>query len=95
MARTARKTSIYLTETELEHLAALSARSGRSQSQLVREAIAAYDVGADRDFELLAAARRSGAATPERESTPFDRELRDRLERERQRESDSRHRPRA
>lgn len=93
MARTTRKTSIYLTEAELEHLAALSARSGRSQAQLVREAIAAYDVGADRDFELLAAAREPRSAMSGREPTAFDRELRERLVRERQREADAEHRP--
>jgi predicted DNA-binding protein len=37
-----RKTSLYLTERETRRLAELSRSEGRSQAEIVREAIAAY-----------------------------------------------------
>jgi len=58
-----RKTSVYLTEDELRRLAQLSSAEGRSQAQVIRDAIAAYmprgrDGG---DFALAAGFRRVDA----------------------------------
>jgi hypothetical protein len=37
-----RKSSIYLTERELSHLASLSRQEGRPQAEIIRDAIVAY-----------------------------------------------------
>jgi predicted DNA-binding protein len=52
------KTSVYLTAAERRRLAQLAERTGRSQSAILREAIAAYEPGprADRDFAVAAVA---------------------------------------
>ncbi|MGI8876456.1 MAG: ribbon-helix-helix protein, CopG family [Egibacteraceae bacterium] len=39
------KTSVYLTAAERRRLAQLAERTGRSQSAILREAIAAYEPG--------------------------------------------------
>jgi hypothetical protein len=50
-----RKTSVYLTQRESRRVAELARSQGRSQAQIIREAIEAYEPGrrGDRDFELL------------------------------------------
>jgi Ribbon-helix-helix protein, copG family len=50
-----RKTSVYLTELESRRLAELARSEGRSQAEIIREAIDAYRprAGGDRNFELL------------------------------------------
>ena len=51
-----RKTSVYLREQESRRLADLAASEGRSQAEIIREAILAYVpvADADRDFALAA-----------------------------------------
>jgi predicted DNA-binding protein len=51
-----RKTSVYLTEHESKRLADLARSEGRSQAEIIREAISAYVPPArgDRDFALAA-----------------------------------------
>jgi predicted DNA-binding protein len=51
-----RKTSVYLTERESRRLAELADAEGRSQAEIIREAITAYVPAAKRegDFELAA-----------------------------------------
>lgn len=49
-----KKTSIYLREREIRRLRELHRLTGRSQAELVREAIAAYEPGpGDRDFAVF------------------------------------------
>lgn len=49
-----KKTSIYLRDDEVVRLRELSRRTGRPQSALVREAIAAYEPSSpDRDFAIF------------------------------------------
>jgi len=47
-----RKTSVYLEEAQAERLARLALREGRSQAEILRDAISAYEppVAADRRF---------------------------------------------
>lgn len=51
-----RKTSVYLTERERARLAALARSEGRSQAEIIREAINAYvpPSSDDRNFALAA-----------------------------------------
>ena len=51
-----RKTSVYLTERESKRLAELAQSEGRSQAEIIREAIIAYvpTAAGDRDFALAA-----------------------------------------
>jgi predicted DNA-binding protein len=51
-----RKTSVYLTERESKRLAQLARSEGRSQAEIIREAINAYvpTSSDDRDFALAA-----------------------------------------
>lgn len=51
-----RKTSVYLDDAHVERLARLAAVEGRSQSEILREAIEAYEPAPqrDRDFALAA-----------------------------------------
>jgi predicted DNA-binding protein len=51
-----RKTSVYLTERESRRLAELADSEGRSQAEIIREAITAYvpAAGRERDFALAA-----------------------------------------
>jgi predicted DNA-binding protein len=51
-----RKTSVYLTERESKRLADLARSEGRSQAEIIREAITAYipTSRGDRDFALAA-----------------------------------------
>ncbi|MDP8968937.1 MAG: ribbon-helix-helix domain-containing protein [Actinomycetota bacterium] len=66
------KTSVYLTERERQRLTQLVRSTRRSQSELIREAIAAYDPAPlhDDDFTLAAVVdgpEESVADLPERE----------------------------
>jgi hypothetical protein len=56
------KTSVYLTEHELQRLAALTRRTGRSKAQLVREAIAAYDPGSPTELTFIGAGAGDGTS---------------------------------
>jgi predicted transcriptional regulator len=49
-----RKTSVYLDNEQAERLARLARHEGRSQAEILREAIAAYEPRAsrDRDFAI-------------------------------------------
>jgi predicted DNA-binding protein len=49
-----RKTSVYLDEQQAERLARLARQEGRSQAEILREAVAAYQPAPprDRDFAL-------------------------------------------
>ena len=51
-----RKTSVYLTERESQRLSDLARSEGRSQADIIREAISAYvpPSRGDRDFALAA-----------------------------------------
>ena len=51
-----RKTSVYLDDEQAERLARLARQEGRSQAEILREAVATYEPRAshDRDFELAA-----------------------------------------
>lgn len=49
-----KKTSIYLREQDIRRLYDLSRRTGRSQAEVVREAIAAYEPSHDRSFAIFA-----------------------------------------
>ena len=55
-----RKTSVYLDEQLAERLARLARQEGRSQAEVLREAIAAYEPAPvrDRNFALAAGFRR-------------------------------------
>ena len=70
-----RKTSVYLDDERADRLARLARQEGRSQAEVLREAIDAYEPkpASDRDFALAAgfpridADRRSISQIPERE----------------------------
>jgi predicted DNA-binding protein len=51
-----RKTSVYLDDQQAERLARLARQEGRSQAEILREAIDAYEPApsVDRDFALAA-----------------------------------------
>ena len=51
-----RKTSVYLNDQEAERLARLARQEGRSQAEILREAVATYEPSGsrDRDFEVAA-----------------------------------------
>jgi predicted DNA-binding protein len=51
-----RKTSVYLDDEQAERLARLARQEGRSQAEILREAVDAYEPPASRtrDFELAA-----------------------------------------
>ena len=55
-----RKTSVYLDDEQAERLARLARQEGRSQAEILREAIAVYQPPAsrDRDFALAVGFRR-------------------------------------
>jgi hypothetical protein len=57
-----KKTSVYLTDAELERLAWLAAREGASQAEIIRKAITAYvpDGRGDRNFAGLGTAEGPG-----------------------------------
>lgn len=70
--RDMKKTSLYLDETHVERLRHLSEREGRSQAEIVRDAIDAYEVKRqpDRRFALTASGAgdgRSAGDIPEEE----------------------------
>lgn len=50
-----KKTSVYLSDEEVEILRRLADREGKSQATVLREALAAYDERAvpDRNFEMV------------------------------------------
>jgi predicted DNA-binding protein len=51
-----RKTSVYLDEQQAERLARLARQEGRSQAEILRQAVAAYQAPPrERDFALAAA----------------------------------------
>jgi predicted DNA-binding protein len=56
-----RKTSVYLDDQQAERLAALAREAGRSQAEILREAITAYRLPSsqDRSFALAAGFRRA------------------------------------
>ncbi len=58
-----RKTSVYLDDELAERLARLARQAGRSQADILRAAIAAYEPAptGDRDFALAAGFRRIDA----------------------------------
>jgi len=51
-----RKTSVYLDDRQAERLARLALQEGRSQAEILREAVARYEPqkASDRDFEVAA-----------------------------------------
>jgi predicted transcriptional regulator len=51
-----RKTSVYLDDEQAARLARLARQEGRSQAEILREAVATYEPPAtrDRDFEVAA-----------------------------------------
>ena len=51
-----RKTSVYLNDQQAERLARLARQEGRSQAEILREAVATYEPSSsrDRDFEVAA-----------------------------------------
>jgi len=51
-----RKTSVYLTERESKRLAELARTEGRSQAEIIREAIIAYIPRGNSDLEFALAA---------------------------------------
>ncbi|HLM86396.1 MAG TPA: CopG family transcriptional regulator [Solirubrobacteraceae bacterium] len=55
-----RKTSVYLDHVQVERLVRLSRQEGRSQAEILREAIEAYEPAPprDRDFALAAGFQR-------------------------------------
>jgi len=59
-----RKTSVYLSEAEAGRLSRLSKQEGRSQAEIIREAIAAHGVlrSPDRDFSLDGVATGDGSS---------------------------------
>ncbi|MGA2929589.1 MAG: CopG family transcriptional regulator [Solirubrobacteraceae bacterium] len=50
-----RKTSVYLNDEQAERLARLARQEGRSQAEILREAIAAYQPPSSRDREFALA----------------------------------------
>jgi len=51
-----RKTSVYLDDAQAERLARLARQEGRSQAEILREAVAAYQPVATRDRNFALAA---------------------------------------
>ena len=58
-----KKTSLYLEETDVQRLRRLSQAEGRSQAEIVRSAIAAYEAAATRARTLTLAGSWSGDGT--------------------------------
>ena len=69
-----KKTSIYLEKAQQEHLRALAKRTGRAQSQLIREAIDIYEPApsGDRSFALAAGFQRIDSDTRPISEIPED-----------------------
>lgn len=74
------RTQIYLTEVEQEALRSLSQTTGRSQSELIREAIDAM-LERQKPADRRAAMRRARGMWSDRTDLPELRELRDELDR--------------
>jgi predicted transcriptional regulator len=66
-----RKTSVYLDEELAERLARLAREEGRSQAEVLREAIAAYEPRAtvDRDFAMDGCATGTGESVADVDET--------------------------
>jgi predicted transcriptional regulator len=60
-----RKTSVYLDDAQAERLARIARQEGRSQAEILREAVATYEPPASRDrgFEIAAGFPRIDADT--------------------------------
>jgi predicted DNA-binding protein len=63
-----RKTSVYLNEEQADRLARLARQEGRSQAEILREAVAAYQPPASRDRNFALAA---GFARVDRDPRPI------------------------
>jgi predicted transcriptional regulator len=59
-----RKTSVYLAEDQAERLARLARQEGRSQAEILREAVASYEPrpSQDRDFALAGSGYGDGSS---------------------------------
>jgi predicted DNA-binding protein len=59
-----RKTSVYLGEEQAERLARLARQEGRSQAEILREAVASYQPkrAEDRNFALAGSGRGDGSS---------------------------------
>jgi hypothetical protein len=59
-----RKTSVYLDDAQTERLARLAREEGRSQAEILREAVAAYEPkpSPDRNFALSGSGRGDGTS---------------------------------
>lgn len=59
-----RKTSVYLDEQQAERLARLASQEGRSQAEILREAVARYEPepSQDRSFALAGSGRGDGSS---------------------------------
>ncbi len=59
-----RKTSVYLDEDQAERLARLARQEGRSQAEILREAVASYQPrpSQDRDFALAGSGYGDGSS---------------------------------
>ena len=75
------RTQIYLTEAERERLATLSDKTGKSQSELIREAIDRF-LGSRSHGDRVALLRRARGMWKDREDLPDFTALRRELDRE-------------
>lgn len=70
------KTTVYLEDEDAAALRRLAARSGRSQAEIIREAVAAATAGVrKRRFRSHGAGRGGGEAVAENARAILDREL--------------------
>jgi predicted transcriptional regulator len=62
-----RKTSVYLDEDQAQRLASLARQEGRSQAEILREAVATYRPrpSQDRNFALAGSGRADGSSIAE------------------------------
>jgi Arc/MetJ-type ribon-helix-helix transcriptional regulator len=74
------RTQVYLTDTELDALAAVARQTGRSQSELIREAIDRFLEGAH-GTDRQGALRRAAGLWADRSDLPDFRALRRELDR--------------
>jgi predicted transcriptional regulator len=73
-----RKTSVYLDDEQAARLARLARQEGRSQAEILREAVATYEPPAarDRDFEVAAGFPRTDGDSRPISQIPEDELLR-------------------